>query len=69
MKRFNEFLVFFAGAWRCFKDLEGFVLRVALQKDVRALAVERILSSLPRLNPVGERMRSHTKKGPRWRRR
>jgi len=32
VKRFNEFLVFFAGAWRCFKDLEGFVLRVALQK-------------------------------------
>jgi len=32
VRRYNEFLVFFAGAWRCFKDLEGFVLRVALQK-------------------------------------
>jgi cyclopropane-fatty-acyl-phospholipid synthase len=33
VKRYNEFLVFFAGAWRCFKDTEGFVLRIALQKE------------------------------------
>jgi cyclopropane-fatty-acyl-phospholipid synthase len=32
IKRYNEFLVFFAGAWRCFRDTEGFVLRIALQK-------------------------------------
>jgi cyclopropane-fatty-acyl-phospholipid synthase len=32
VNRYNEFLVFFAGAWRCFKDCEGFVLRVALRK-------------------------------------
>ena len=30
--RFNEFLVFFPAAWRCFKDFEGFVLRIALEK-------------------------------------
>ena len=30
--RYNEFLVFFAGAHRCFQDLEGFVLRIALEK-------------------------------------
>jgi cyclopropane-fatty-acyl-phospholipid synthase len=32
VQRFNEFLVFFPAAWRCFKDLEGFVLRIALEK-------------------------------------
>jgi len=32
VKRYNKFLVFFAGAWRCFKDVEGFVLRIALKK-------------------------------------
>ena len=32
VQRYNQFLVFFAGAWRCFKDAEGFVLRIALKK-------------------------------------
>jgi cyclopropane-fatty-acyl-phospholipid synthase len=32
VKRYNEFLVFFAGAWRCFQDVEAFVLRIALRK-------------------------------------
>jgi cyclopropane-fatty-acyl-phospholipid synthase len=33
VQRYNEFLVFFAGAWRCFKDVEAFVLRIALKKS------------------------------------
>jgi cyclopropane-fatty-acyl-phospholipid synthase len=32
VQRFNEFLVFFPGAWRCFQDVEAFVLRIALEK-------------------------------------
>jgi cyclopropane-fatty-acyl-phospholipid synthase len=32
VKRYNEFLVFFAGAWRCFQDFEAYVLRIALAK-------------------------------------
>jgi cyclopropane-fatty-acyl-phospholipid synthase len=32
VRRYNEFLIFFAGAWRCFQDGEAFVLRVALQR-------------------------------------
>jgi cyclopropane-fatty-acyl-phospholipid synthase len=32
VQRYNEFLVFFPAAWRCFRDVEGFVLRIALEK-------------------------------------